>query len=156
VTARETARRSTKAWQLARQALLQDPPSLVDLEDLLATTTEAVLHGGETSRPPRVAAGRRRRRPRYPAVCQVSPDDDGPFLAGVRMATSTPSEPLEFTCHVGWLAGGPLAAGRWRNGQVSLMAAIQYALPSGRVLVECALRLSGLRRVLRARLTNGW
>jgi hypothetical protein len=134
VTARETARRSTKAWQLARQALLQDPPSLVDLEDLLATTTEAVLHGGETSRPPRVAAGRRRRRPRYPAVCQVSPDDDGPFLAGVRMATATPSEPLEFTCHVGWLAGAhwPLDLAQWAGQPHGRKSAIQYALPSGR------------------------
>ena len=34
--------------ELARQALVEDPPNLVELEDLLATTTEAALHGGET------------------------------------------------------------------------------------------------------------
>jgi signal transduction histidine kinase len=33
---------------LARQALAQDPPNLVELEDLLATTTQAALDGGET------------------------------------------------------------------------------------------------------------
>ena len=33
---------------LARQALAMDPPNLVELEDLLATTTQAALDGGET------------------------------------------------------------------------------------------------------------
>src|SRR4030088_324716 len=33
---------------LARQALVQDPPNLVELEDLLTTTTQAALDGGET------------------------------------------------------------------------------------------------------------
>jgi hypothetical protein len=40
------------------------------------------------------------------------------------MVVSTPSEPFEFTCHVGWLAGadwppdfGAVAAGLWRGGQ---------------------------------------
>jgi signal transduction histidine kinase/DNA-binding response OmpR family regulator len=35
---------------LARQALVQDPPDLVELEDLLTTTTQAALDGGETVR----------------------------------------------------------------------------------------------------------
>jgi CheY-like chemotaxis protein len=33
---------------LARQALVQDPPDLADLEDLLTTTSQAALDGGET------------------------------------------------------------------------------------------------------------
>jgi signal transduction histidine kinase len=33
---------------LARQALVQDPPNLAELEDLLTTTTQAALDGGET------------------------------------------------------------------------------------------------------------
>jgi signal transduction histidine kinase len=33
---------------LARQALLEDPPNLVELEDLLTTTTQAALDGGVT------------------------------------------------------------------------------------------------------------
>ena len=33
---------------LARQALVQDPPNLTELEDLLTTTTQAALDGGET------------------------------------------------------------------------------------------------------------
>jgi signal transduction histidine kinase/CheY-like chemotaxis protein len=33
---------------LARQALVQDPPNIVELEDLLTTTTQAALDGGET------------------------------------------------------------------------------------------------------------
>jgi CheY-like chemotaxis protein len=33
---------------LARQALVQDPPDLADLEDLMTTTTQAALDGGET------------------------------------------------------------------------------------------------------------
>ena len=33
---------------LARQALQQDPPNLAELEDLMATTTQAALDGGET------------------------------------------------------------------------------------------------------------
>src|ERR1700682_4315337 len=33
---------------LARQALAMDPPNLVELEDLLTTTTQAALDGGET------------------------------------------------------------------------------------------------------------
>jgi CheY-like chemotaxis protein len=34
--------------ELARQALVQDPPKLSELEDLLTTTTQAALDGGET------------------------------------------------------------------------------------------------------------
>ena len=34
--------------ELARQALVQDPPKLAELEDLLTTTTQAALDGGET------------------------------------------------------------------------------------------------------------
>jgi diguanylate cyclase (GGDEF)-like protein/PAS domain S-box-containing protein len=33
---------------LARQALIQDPPNLAELDDLLTTTTQAALDGGET------------------------------------------------------------------------------------------------------------
>ena len=33
---------------LARQALVEDPPNLAELEDLLTTTTQAALDGGET------------------------------------------------------------------------------------------------------------
>jgi signal transduction histidine kinase len=33
---------------LARQAVLEDPPNLAELEDLLTTTTQAALDGGET------------------------------------------------------------------------------------------------------------
>jgi PAS domain S-box-containing protein len=33
---------------LARQALVQDPPNVAELEDLLTTTTQAALDGGET------------------------------------------------------------------------------------------------------------
>jgi diguanylate cyclase (GGDEF)-like protein/PAS domain S-box-containing protein len=33
---------------LARRALLQDPPNLVELEDLMTTSTQAALDGGET------------------------------------------------------------------------------------------------------------
>ena len=33
---------------LARQALVQDPPNLAELEDLLTTTTQAALDGGES------------------------------------------------------------------------------------------------------------
>jgi signal transduction histidine kinase/CheY-like chemotaxis protein len=33
---------------LARQALVQDPPNLAELEDLMMTTTQAALDGGET------------------------------------------------------------------------------------------------------------
>jgi PAS domain S-box-containing protein len=33
---------------LARQALVHDPPNLADLEDLMTTTTQAALDGGET------------------------------------------------------------------------------------------------------------
>jgi diguanylate cyclase (GGDEF)-like protein/PAS domain S-box-containing protein len=33
---------------LARQALLQDPPDLAELEDLLTTTTQAAMDGGDT------------------------------------------------------------------------------------------------------------
>jgi PAS domain S-box-containing protein len=34
--------------ELARQAVVQDPPNLTELEDLLATTTQAAMDGGET------------------------------------------------------------------------------------------------------------
>jgi len=34
--------------ELARQAVAQDPPNLPKLEDLLMTTTQAVMDGGET------------------------------------------------------------------------------------------------------------
>src|SRR6202023_324724 len=33
---------------LARQAVAQDPPNLAELEDLLTTTTQAAMDGGET------------------------------------------------------------------------------------------------------------
>jgi PAS domain S-box-containing protein len=38
----------TSYSELARQALLEAPPNLVDAQDLLSTTTDAALHGGET------------------------------------------------------------------------------------------------------------
>src|SRR6266436_9929469 len=34
--------------ELARQALVENPPKLAELEDLLTTTTQAALDGGET------------------------------------------------------------------------------------------------------------
>jgi PAS domain S-box-containing protein len=38
----------TSYSDLARQALMEDPPNLTELEDLLTTTTQAALDGGET------------------------------------------------------------------------------------------------------------
>jgi hypothetical protein len=35
---------------LARQALVQAPLNLVELQDLLTTTTQAALDGGETAK----------------------------------------------------------------------------------------------------------
>src|SRR5450631_3402249 len=52
---------------LARRAVVQDPPNLVELEDLLATTTQAALDGGETVK-------------RLLVFARAAPEQDGNLL----------------------------------------------------------------------------
>ena len=120
---------------LARQALVQDPPNLAELEDLLTTTTQAALDGGETVK-------------RLLVFTRAAPEQDGKRvdlssvvreaaqLTAPRWRDSAQAEGRPISLHIE-AAGHPTIQGspaRLRELMTNLIFNAVDALPTGGVI----------------------